>query len=399
MSIFSRYVFRQAAGALILILSSLAGIVWIALALRQLNVVTSQGQDAWALFQMTTLALPNLMALIAPFALLIAVMHTLNRLNGDSELIVYTAAGATIWTIARPLVALALIVMAAVTFVNHFAMPWSMRQLRESIVAMRTDLLSQVIQPGRFSSPESGLTFHIRERAPNGELIGLIMHDTRNPKEQTSYLAERGVIVRQDKAAYLVMMDGHIVRQDKPKEPAQIIVFDRYAVDLNEFEQKMSDVVDLKPRERYYEELVQPEKTSLSFKRAPGQFMSELHERFSGPLYPLAFVMIALAAAGQARSTRQNRIQSLVAGFTIATVARLAGLALSNVVVLKPGYTPLLYAIPVTAIIAAAIVMMRTGRQRSGPALGDRIGDWSGGLLDRLRDLRLRTPAAKPAQG
>ena len=46
------------------------------------------------LIKMTTLALPNLMAIIAPFSLLIASIHTLNRLNGDQELIVLTASGA-----------------------------------------------------------------------------------------------------------------------------------------------------------------------------------------------------------------------------------------------------------------------------------------------------------------
>src|SRR5262244_861103 len=94
MSIFSRYIFRQAAGALLLILLSLSGVVWIALALRQLNLITSEGQDILTFLKMTTLALPNMMALIAPFALLIACLHTLNRLNGDSELIVLTASGA-----------------------------------------------------------------------------------------------------------------------------------------------------------------------------------------------------------------------------------------------------------------------------------------------------------------
>ena len=43
MTIFERYVFRQAGGALLIILLTLSGIVWVALALRQLNVVTSQG--------------------------------------------------------------------------------------------------------------------------------------------------------------------------------------------------------------------------------------------------------------------------------------------------------------------------------------------------------------------
>jgi hypothetical protein len=42
MSILSRYVFRQAAGALLLILLSLTGVVWIAVALRQLELMTTQ---------------------------------------------------------------------------------------------------------------------------------------------------------------------------------------------------------------------------------------------------------------------------------------------------------------------------------------------------------------------
>src|SRR5919109_2197944 len=127
MTIFERYVFRQAGSALLIILLSLSGIVWVALALRQLNVVTSQGQDVWMLIKMTTLALPNLMAIIAPFSLLIASIHTLNRLNGDSELIVLTASGATVWRAARPLLALALLVALGVAFVNHLAMPWSLK--------------------------------------------------------------------------------------------------------------------------------------------------------------------------------------------------------------------------------------------------------------------------------
>ena len=74
MRIFSRYVFRQASGSFLLILISLTGVVWIALALRQFNVVTSQGQNTWMLIKMTSLAVPNLMAIIAPFSYLIAAL-------------------------------------------------------------------------------------------------------------------------------------------------------------------------------------------------------------------------------------------------------------------------------------------------------------------------------------
>ena len=106
-----------------------------------------------------------------------------------------------------------------------------------------------MIQPWRFSSPESNLTFHIRERTLNGELLGIIMHDTRDPKQSQSYLAEHGLIVKQAPSAYLVMTEGHIVRRPNLTEPSQIIKFDRYIVDLNRFEQKDAAAGEIKPSE------------------------------------------------------------------------------------------------------------------------------------------------------
>jgi lipopolysaccharide export system permease protein len=361
-TIISRYVFRQAAGAVLLILLSLAGVVWIAIALRQLNVVTSQGQDVWMLVKMTTLALPNLLAVIAPFALLIATLHTLNRLNSDSELIVLTASGANIWVVARPLIALAVIIAMAVAFVNHVAMPWSLRLLREYVVTMRTDLLTQVIQPGRFTSPEPGLTFHIRERTLNGDLKGLIMHDSRSGPP-SSFLAETGEIVKQDKSAFLLMSNGHIVRRTDPAQPGQIIAFDRYALDLEQFEPKVAEATDLRPRERYLDELLNPG-DSPGFKAEPGKFRAELHDRLSSPLYPIAFVMIALATVGRAQSTRQNRTQWMVIGFVAGAGCRLAGLAVNNVVTVTAAAVPLLYIIPLGGAAAGLVLMITANRPR-----------------------------------
>jgi lipopolysaccharide export system permease protein len=396
MRIFSRYVFRQAAGAFLLILLSLSGIVWIALALRQLNVVTSQGQDTWMLIKMTTLALPNLMAIIAPFSFLIAALHTLNRLNTDSELIVLTASGSTVWTAARPLLLLSVFVALFLAFVAHLAQPWSMRLLKDYLVQVRTDLLTQVMQPGRFSSPEPNLTFHIRERALNGELLGLVMHDTRDKTMAQSYLAERGVIVKQDPTAYLVMTTGHIIRRTDPREPPQIVAFDKYAVDLDRFEPQDGAEGELKPRERYLSELVNPDPDSKLYKMQPGQFRSELHERFAGPLYPIAFAFLIVAFVGQARSTRSSRMESLVIAFVAATGARLVGLAVNNIVALKAGMVPALYLLPFAVIALSLAIIRGADRQRTGLAFADKIVDAVSPAVEALTAWFRRKGAAKP---
>ena len=148
------------------------------------------------------------------------------------------------------------------------------------------------------------------------------MHDTRNKELNQSYLAERGVIVKRPPSNYLVMSKGHIVRRTDKDEPAQIIAFEKYAVDLDRFEKKMDDDgEDLKPRERYLGELLYPEASRRATIEAPGKFRAELHERFSNPLYPFAFALIALAAVGQAHSTRQNRVQQVAIAFVLAADA------------------------------------------------------------------------------
>lgn len=381
MSTFGRYLFRQVTGALLLILLSLSGIVWIALALRQLNLVTSQGQDTWVFLTMTTLALPNLMALIAPIALLIATIHTLNRLNGDSELIVLTASGATIWTVARPLIVLSLLVAVAVSFVNHIGMPWSLRLLREYVIQVRTDLISQVLQPGQFSSPERDLTFHIRDRTYEGELRGILMQDARDKKQIMAYLAERGVIVKQEESTFLVMTDGHIVRQSESGEPPQIVTFDSYAIDLNRFEPK-SEGAGFKPRERYFSELAYPDPKDPYFRHQPGQFRAEFHERLSNPLFPIAFVLLAVAFVGQARSTRQNRVEGVVFAFLLSAAIRLGGLAANNLVVLRASAVPLLYLMPLGGIALALIMIRLNARPRSGPTITDKLAM----SADRVRE-------------
>lgn len=378
MGIFARYVFRQTASAFLLILFSLCSIVWIALALRQLNVVTSQGQDTLTLIKMTTLALPNLMAIIAPVSFLIAALHTLNRLNTDSELIVLTASGSTVWTAAKPLLLLAVLITIGLAFINQLAQPWSFRQLKEYVVQMRTDLLTQVIQPGRFSSPETGLTFHIRERALNGELIGLVMHDTRAKDQAQSYLAERGVIVKQDPTAYLVMNAGHIIRRTDAKEPPQIIAFDTYAVDLDQFEPQGEQAGELKPRERYYSELLESDTKCKICKTQAGQFRAEFHERFASLLYPIAFALIIIAFVGQARSTRSSRMESLVVAFLLAAGARLAGLALNNLAAANALFVPALYLLPLAMMAFAIAVIKASDRQRSGLAFVDKVVEAAG---------------------
>jgi lipopolysaccharide export system permease protein len=357
MSLFSRYVFRQVANAFVIILVTLTTIVWLATALKQLDLIVSQGQGFVLFLKMTFLTLPSLMALIAPNAMLMASLYTLDRMNGDSELIVMTAAGAPIWRIGAPFVLLASMVCVVILICNLWVMPASMRALRALITQVRTDVISQVLQPGRFSSTEPGLTFHIRDRSPTGDLLGLLVHDERDDKQLMSYLADRGRIISNDDGAYLVMFDGHVHRYEtkSPDQGVQIVAFDQYVLNISDLNPKETGSKELRPRERYLGELLDPDPKLLKAKGAVGQLRTELHDRFSTPFYPLLFAFLAVAILGHARTTRESRWAQILIAAGIAVGLRVSGLTASNLVTLSAGATPLVYVIPIAAIIVAAL--------------------------------------------
>jgi lipopolysaccharide export system permease protein len=385
MTILDRYIFRQAIGAVMLILSSLSTVTWLGVALRQLDVMTSQGQDALLFLKLTSLALPGLIGFIAPFAVLISCLHVINRLSGDSELIIMTASGAPTWRLVRPLLAMGLLVACAVALVNHVVAPWSNRQLREGALQARTQLISQVLQPGRFTAPEKNLSIHIRDRAADGELLGLLMHDARDPAQVSSYLAESGYIVKQGTSAYLLMKNGHIIRDGTQNAQPDVVVFQRYAVDINRFEQKAEQGFILRPREWYTGELLSPPPDDALYKSGPQRFHAELHDRFSNPLYPIAFVLIAAALAGQSQTTRQNRTNALLVAFGVGVAVRVFGISAVNTANSKAFAQPILYAIPLGAILISLIAIQLNMTPRRTPKAIRAVNGWLRGVIGALK--------------
>ncbi|MGB0084735.1 MAG: LPS export ABC transporter permease LptF [Rhodomicrobiaceae bacterium] len=369
MDIIGRYIFRQTAGSLVMILITLTLIVWMTTALREVSLVTNQGQSFVIFLTITMLAMPNMIAIVAPVALLISTLYSLNRLSGDSELIVLSACGSRIWRVMKPCFVLALIVAAFVMFCNAYLTPQTMRTLRDYAIKVRTDLISQVLQPGKFSTPEQGLTVHITERAADGTLLGLMIHDERDPTQIMTYLAEEGHIVKQsDDRALLIMKNGHVQRQNGESPNVQIIIFDSYVFDLSQFGPKEGPT-DYKPRERFIGELINPDPADSFYKSQPGKFRSELHDRLSNPLYPILFVLIVGVYLGYPRTTRDSRAQSVFGAFALATVLRIVGLAGVNLAAKKGIGLALVWGIPIAGIVIALAMIQFEIRPPSLPSV------------------------------
>jgi lipopolysaccharide export system permease protein len=323
-----RYIFRTTFGAFLLILLSLTGIIWITHALREIDLITNQGQTILVFLGITGLLIPILAQVIAPIAFVIAVVYAIDKLNGDAELVVMNAAGMSPWRLFRPFLAAAVTVALLVGFISAYLSPSLQRELRDRATRVRTDLVTNIVQPGRFLTIEGGLTFHIRERRSDGELSGILIDDRRSPELRSTFLAEQGSIVKKDAGTFLLLDNGSIQRLEKGRAEPRIVLFDRYAFDLSRFTNDAPAQVTNRPaRERYLWQLWDPDPNDPLVKVQPGHFRADLHDRLLAPLYPLAFVVIAFAAIGGPRTTRQSRGFAVALAIGGVAVLRLIGFA------------------------------------------------------------------------
>ena len=371
-----RYIFRQAAGAFLLCLGAVTALVWVTQALRRLDIVTAQGETLWAFLTVTLLMIPQLAVIMSPIALFVAVVWLLNRLNADSELIVMAAAGVSLRRICRPFVALALLVTLASGAVSLFVMPASLAMMRILVSKIYGDVISSMAQGGTFTEFDNGLTFHMREREPDGTLKGLLVSDQRDPKEPATYLADTARVAELLTGTFLVMQNGTIQRR-RPEQPEEVtfIAFDAYALDLSTLMPKDEAVV-FSPRERSTYELLFPNTNDQYYGLLEPKIRAELHDRLVAPLYVLPFALIALAVLGQPRTNRQSRLSAIGSAVALVCLARGLGFSAMSMLQRSPGAVVLVYAIPVVATLASVSIVLlgdrmalsRLGVGRLGPA-------------------------------
>lgn len=367
MSVLSLYMFRQIAQAFLILIGVLTALVWVSQAIRLLNLVIEKGRSLGEFLALTGYLLPWIAGLVAPTALFVATVYVLYRLNSDSELVVAHAAGSSKWRMLRPFALAAMLVTGFMIFVNIYAMPHGMRAFRDKLIEVRTDLIATLVQEGQFVSPEAGLTVHIRARDNNGDLLGLIFHDTRQPEADYTYLAERARLIADGNASSILMFNGTLQRRRAGPREVDVVKFERYQLDLGNFGPNR-EVPYYEASEKYMSELLNPDPDDPIFRSSPGKIFAEAHDRLSSPLYAFAMMLIGFAGLSSAQSNRIGRLWLILGVAGAAIGLRVGGATIVNLMVKQNALVPLAYVVPATAILASMAWLFYESRGRGNGA-------------------------------
>ena len=351
---------------LILVVTTI--VVWMTQTLQRVEIIVEYGQSLGVFAFLSALIIPSLLAVIIPFATFGAAVFALYRLHSDSEIAVMFAAGYSRWRIAAPLLLIASVGAFATFYVNVDLMPRSYRVLKQSIADIRADFASTLFRSGEFSDIIDGFTVYVDEARSGGQLSGLLINDYRNGQHPETYMAERAIFRDTDSGPVLYLRNGNIQTVDEETSKVNIIRFEEWAVNVNALRNSTGDL-QLELTERYLGELFNPDMSKPYDRINAQKLRTEGHNRLASPIYAVSYVMISLLALIGGAYNRQGYFIRITIACAAIFVLRVAGFVVQGFVETNGGFW-LMYAIPVSAIVGAAIALFAPKIAFRRPAWG-----------------------------
>ncbi|MBF0355515.1 MAG: LPS export ABC transporter permease LptF [Alphaproteobacteria bacterium] len=360
------YILRQILVGTFLVALGLACVIWLSQSLRLVELIINKGLSIGGFLYLTMLLMPNFLTLITPIALFAVLLFTYHRLDADREMVVMRSAGLSQMALARP----ALIVAGLLTLFGYLLTlvlsPASVKTFREMQWEVRNDVSRVLLQEGTFNNIADGVTVYVRSRTSEGELLDVLVHDTRKKDRDTTMMAERGALVRSEAGPRVLLINGN--RQELIHDSGQLslLYFDSYTVEMTNLENNDSRFRDA--RERPLTELftVTPEEVgAVDFAR----FRVEAHQRLSSPLYHLAFTFIALVCLLTGSFSRHGMAKKVMLAIGLMVATEAAQLGVSGIVVKSLRMTPLIYLVPALPVLISLLVLLSPPRLFKAPRL------------------------------
>jgi len=357
--VFDRYLIRQLLVSTLVVAGSLSMVVLLTQSLRVIELVLESNASASAFMSMMALSLPRFFEAVLPVSVLISTIFVFHRLGTDSEMLVMRASGASPIRMARPVFSAGLMLVLGLLVLSLWISPLGVSRMQILRKEIRTQYTHLLFREGVFNSVGTDLTAYVRNRMPDGRLIGLMVHDTRGPTDVT-VVARSGNIVSEGEGQKIVVYEGSRQESDATTGKFSRLDFRQYTLDIPAAAED-KDSRWREPDERTLGELTDPESLAKETPEDRMQFRAELHRRLTTPILMLAFAMMGAVFLMQGQYKRSGQMP--LVGAAVISALVLQGLYLAAFNIAKKnlvGYA-MMYGISLAPVLIAIFFLTPTG--------------------------------------
>lgn len=324
-----RYILREITGYFFLCLFLLTFLLLVNRIFQLTDLVINKGVPLIVVGNMLLAIMPVFLVVTLPMSVLVAGILTFSRLSNDSEFIAMTASGMSLYSQLIPVSLLGILAAGFSAFLMTYGFPWSHNMtadIRKGIAQSRAAVFE--IKEQVFNDSFDGLMIYVRNiRQKNQTMKGILISDTRDPKEAKVIIADRGRMILDPKNhRYVIrLVNGTIHRVDSasPEKSEgkvaarstalennqyQVLRFGTYDLnlDLKKSIDTSSKALRVRLRSLPVHELRQKLSTTPVSDRRYNAFLVEIQKRFAAPLACLVLALLGAPLGVQNRRTGRH---------------------------------------------------------------------------------------------
>lgn len=359
----TRYILRHLIIGTLIVTGVLAYILWLTQSLKFIELIINKGLSITTWLELTLLLLPNVLVIILPIAVFLVVLFIYNKMTVDRELVVAQAAGISQWGLAVPAILMAGLATLSAYGLTLYYGPESVRAFKELQWTVRNDVSQVLLREGTFNQIGKGLTVYVRERAADGALAGILVHDKRDRVKSVTLMAEKGAVVSGPDGPRVVLEKGSRQELTRGAGDLSLLYFDSYTVDLGLVE-ATGDGRFTDNRERTTTELFTLSEEDGLSARNVRRMRVEGHQRIIHPLFNFALAAVALGFILTGSFDRHGQIKRISMAILCVIVIEAAGLGAASLAAKNLLLVPLVYLVALIPL-ALGLLALRPGGLRA----------------------------------
>ncbi len=362
MARFDRYILSQLMVLFGFFALVLVSVYWVNRAVILFDRLIADGHSAGVFMEFTALSLPNVIRMVLPMAAFAAAVYVTNRMSSESELTVVQATGFSPWRLARPVLVFGLIVAAMMSVLTHFLVPKSLEQLRLREAEISSSISARLLREGAFLHPSSGVTFYIREIAPDGELRDVFLSDRRQVGRVVTYTSESAFLLRDALGPKLLMQSGLAQTLNVQDQTLSTTNYTDLTYDISGLvaaESQPRRKIEFVPT---LELLTDTAAVAEAADDSVGETLEEAHSRFQQPILAVVAALIGYSALMIGEFSRFGVGRQIVFAIFLLVVVKLAESAVTDPVRENAALWPLIYLPSLVGFLICALLLHRASR-------------------------------------
>lgn len=229
MSLIDRYIFRETIVPVFLTLFALLFMLLTGEMLQMGELFINKNVSLGTLGKLFLFILPPFLVMAIPLSVLIGTIVAISRLTADSEITAFQAGGISLWRISRPVYFIALCAFIVTMGTSVLKNPFQETSIKKTALKLLQQEYSLAIEPGFFHEVLKGVMIYVEESPSPGKLVGVVIHDSRNPERPQIVLAKSGQVLNDPIAGTVgFRLENGSQHVSLPSNRYQWISFEKY---------------------------------------------------------------------------------------------------------------------------------------------------------------------------